>query len=224
MENPSQSDVKRLLAQCAVDHPMAKLGQINAFYVDNMAILPVRVRTGQAMRVEQNEKAFGAGAFTGMVTDNVTNDGKCVCGRCVETDNDSDLAAFNVESLFGYGIWDGGASKSVGGYTSLQEVVDNCNKDDVIVSQPNVSFTFAGGEGADAGTKVTVKHDILTDGVPVHCIPNENTPILLGLDLIRHYGLVLDYHNDTVFSHKLNRYVPAVVLPSGHLALRMTIE
>ena len=51
-----------------------------------------------------------------------------------------------------------------------------------------------------------------------------STPILIGLDMLRYYGLVLDYANDTVYSHRLKRSIPSTVLKSGHLAISMLPE
>ena len=59
------------------------------------------------------------------------------------------------------------------------------------------------------------------EGVPVNVVPCTATPILIGLDMMRYYGLVLDYAHDTVYSHRLKRGVPCTVLKSGHLGLNM---
>ena len=60
-----------------------------------------------------------------------------------------------------------------------------------------------------------------SDGLGVHVVPCVDTPLLVGLDMIRFYGLVLHYHHDTVDSHRLKRIIPSKVLPSGHLAVFM---
>ena len=46
-------------------------------------------------------------------------------------------------------------------------------------------------------------------------------PLLVGLDMIRCYGLVLDYHYETVYSHRLKHIIPSKVLSSGHVAVYM---
>ena len=43
----------------------------------------------------------------------------------------------------------------------------------------------------------------------------------LGLDVLREYGLVIDYHYNRVYRHILKRYLPCAILPTGHLALEM---
>ena len=50
-------------------------------------------------------------------------------------------------------------------------------------------------------------------------VPNESTPFLIGLEVLREYGLVIDYQYNPVYSHVLNRYLPCAAFPTGHLAL-----
>ena len=52
-------------------------------------------------------------------------------------------------------------------------------------------------------------------------MPCTETPLLVGLDMIRYYGSVLDYYHDTVYSHHLERVIPSKVWSSGHLAVYM---
>ena len=52
-------------------------------------------------------------------------------------------------------------------------------------------------------------------------LSNESTPFLIGLDVLREYGLVIDYHYNRVYSHTLKRYLPCAILPTRHLALEM---
>ena len=44
---------------------------------------------------------------------------------------------------------------------------------------------------------------------------------LLGLDVLREFVLVIDYHYNRVYNHILIRYLPCALLPTGHLALEM---
>ena len=131
----------------------------------------------------------------------------------------AEFIAFSIRQLEGYGVWDGGATRSVGGSQSVQPVVDM--NPDTLLDATDVGFTFAGGESADANTVVTVPHPSFDDGLVVNVVANDSTPILLGLDNIRRYGLVLDYHHNTVYSHVLKRWIPCVVLPTGHLGSRL---
>ena len=67
-------------------------------------------------------------------------------------------------------------------------------------------------------------NEVFNDGVAVNVVPCTATPILIGLDMLRYYGLVLDYAHDTVYSHRLKRNIPCTVLKSGHLGLSMMPE
>ena len=54
---------------------------------------------------------------------------------------------------------------------------------------------------------------------------NESTPFLIGLDVIREYGLVIDCHTaivSAVTSCKITFF--CTILPTGHLALEMMPE
>ena len=55
----------------------------------------------------------------------------------------------------------------------------------------------------------------------MNVVSNESTPFLIGLDVLREYGLIIDYHYNRVYSHILKRYLACAILPTGHLALEM---
>ena len=138
-----------------------------------------------------------------------------------EEEDEEEFAAFNVQDLHGVGIWDPGATRSVGGYPQVQEVVDELDPDQTTLQTSRVSFSFAGGEKTDAKTRVMMDHEFFPDPLPLNVVATESTPILLGLDTIRKYGIVLDYYHDTIYSHVLGHNIPSVVLPSGHLGLAL---
>ena len=55
----------------------------------------------------------------------------------------------------------------------------------------------------------------------MNVVLNESTPFLLGLDVLREYGLVIDNHYNRVYSDILKRYLPCAILPTRHLALEV---
>ena len=55
----------------------------------------------------------------------------------------------------------------------------------------------------------------------MNVVSNGSTPFLIGLDVLREYGLVIDNCYNRVYSHILKRDLPCVILPTGHLALEM---
>ena len=57
--------------------------------------------------------------------------------------------------------------------------------------------------------------------ISVNVVSNEPTPFLIGLDVLRGFGLVIDYHYNRVYSHILKRYFPCAILSAGHLAVEM---
>ena len=82
-------------------------------------------------------------------------------------------------------------------------------------------FFFGGGEVAESKVKAWLPHDGFVDGLGVNTVPTTATPVLIGTDMLRYYGLVLDYHNDTAYSHRMQCMLPAQRLPGGHLAIQL---
>ena len=62
----------------------------------------------------------------------------------------------------------------------------------------------------------------------MNVVSNESTPILIGLDVLREYELVIDYHYNRVYSHILKRYLPCACLPKKDILLwkccRLTVN
>ena len=135
--------------------------------------------------------------------------------------------SFTVEDVKGYALLDTGASRSVGGYMMVQYVIDCLSQNTappwLESADPAVSFTFAGGEKAHSETRIWLplpgtRHERFA----VHIVPSEVTPILLGLDMLREFGLVINADSVHCYSTKLRCRIPVTVLPSGHLALALT--
>ena len=141
----------------------------------------------------------------------------------IEQDQDEedieDFVAFSIKSLEGFVTLDGEVTKTVSGFMSVQPVADRY--EDITIETTDVSFTFAGGETEAANTKICIPHVDFPQGISVNVVSNESTPFLVGLDLLREYGLVIDYHYSRVYNHLLKRYLPCAILPTGHLALEM---
>ena len=102
---------------------------------------------------------------------------------------------------------------------SVQPIADQY--EGTTIETTDAGFTFAGGGTEAASTKICIPHVGLPHGVSVNVAPNESTPFLIGLDVLREYGLVIDYHYNRVYSHILKRYFPCAILPTGHLTLEM---
>ena len=140
-------------------------------------------------------------------------------GQDQDEEDIEDFVAFSIKSLEGFAILDGGATKTVSGFRSVQPVADRY--EDTTIETTDVGFTFAGGETEAANTKICILHAELPQVISVNVVSNESTPFLMGLDVLREYGLVIDYHYNRVYSHILKRYLPCAILPTGHLALEM---
>ena len=136
-----------------------------------------------------------------------------------DEDDIEDFVAFSIKSLEGFAILDGGTTKTVSGFMSAQPVADQY--EGTTFETTDISFTFARGETEAASTRICIPRAEFPQGISVNVLSNESTPFLIGLDVLREYGLVIDYHYNRVYSHILKRYLPCAILPAAHLALEM---
>ena len=80
---------------------------------------------------------------------------------------------------------------------SIQSVADQY--EDTTIETTDVGFTFAGGETKAASTNICIPHAEFPQGISVNLVSYESTPFLFGLDVLREYGLVIDYHYNRVY-------------------------
>ena len=135
------------------------------------------------------------------------------------------LACFDMATLDGLGLIDGGATRTVGSVEQVQKLVDATHADGrkVKMVQSAVQFTYAGGDRDSSSTAVEVPVPALdNETVRIQTVSNRDTPLLLGADTLRRFGLVVDYAHNRVYSHRLQREIAVVILPSGHLAINLT--
>ena len=108
----------------------------------------------------------------------------------IEQDQDEndieDFVSFPIKSLEEFAILDGGATKTVSGFMSVQPVAGRY--EDTTIETTDVGFTFAGGEPEAASTKNCIPHAESRRGISVNVVSNESTPFLIGLDVLREYG------------------------------------
>ena len=95
-----------------------------------------------------------------------------------------------MENVQGFALLDTGASRTVGGHTMVQHVIDSLRLQQTPTwmesAEPAVNFTFAGGEQAHSGTKVWLPlQGTDSEQFSVYVVLSEATPILFGLDMIR---------------------------------------
>ena len=122
-----------------------------------------------------------------------------------------DVVAVSIESLEGFRILDGGATKTVSGSTSVQPMTDQY--EETTVETTSVGFTFAGSETAAASTDIWILHSEFPQGILMNVVSSESTTFLIGLDVIREYDLVTDYHFKNVYSHTMKCcYLPCAIL------------
>jgi hypothetical protein len=186
---------------------------------------------GSGGKPGQNKRAFGAGYTDsgGACTEFAYGCCEVACGgQDMREDNTSHEANATSKAwgaaMTQYGILDGGATASCASFEIIQYIADEwepLGQTPILEDNGGRRFLFAGGESTPSKTLAWMPHQTFPDGIGIHVVPCTETPLLIGLDMIRYYGLVLDYHNDTVYSHGLHRYVPSAVLPSGHLAVYM---
>ena len=168
---------------------------------------------GKPTASSRGKRAFGTCALGCAVFDS-----QCygVTVEEIEQDQDEDNSNKSVE---GFAILVGGATKTVCGFMSVQPVPDRY--EGTTIETTDVGFTFAGGETQAANTKICIPHAEFPQGISVNVVSDESTPFIIGLGVLREYGLVIDFHYNRVYSHILKRYLLCAILPTGHLALEM---
>ena len=103
------------------------------------------------------KRAFGTDALGCAVFDS-----QCYGAAVEEIEQDQDeedtedFVAFSIKSLEGVAILDGGATKTVSGFLSVQPVADRY--EDTTINTTDVGFSFAGGETEAANTKMCIPH------------------------------------------------------------------
>ena len=168
---------------------------------------------GKPTAFSPEQRAFGTYALGCAVFDS-----PCYGATVEEIEQDQDkediedFVAFSIKSLEGFAILDGGATKTVSGFMSVQPVADRHER--TTIETTDVAFTFAGGETEAANTNICIPHAEFPQGISVNVVSNESTPFLIGLDVLREYGLVIDYHHNRVYSHILKFYFPCAILPT----------
>ena len=138
----------------------------------------------------------------------------------------------------GFGIWDTGATGSMGGANQLQTLVTfytetHGSPDGIKVdTSKQIPFTFADAHRACSRSAFLLPRWFEAfDGKPACKVVlafatfETNSPILVGLDLIQALQVKLDVMRGTAYSSVLQRFLPTIRLPSGHLAwdLRPTV-
>jgi len=141
-------------------------------------------------------------------------------------DDDPTVLAANSWLNHRYGILDGGATCTCASYEIVQLVADEWEPLERYpdVERSDRNFVFGGGETSFSKTRLWLPNEVFPDGIAVNVMHNTTTPLLIGTDMLRYYGMVLDYAYDKVYSHRLKRDIPCVVLPSGHIAISMIPE
>ena len=121
---------------------------------------------------------------------------------CLEDDyDDIDFMGWTdmAEKAQTWGILDGGATGTCGSYEIVQTVSDEwkARGKTTELETSNRQFVFGGGEQTDCKIKTWLPHETFVDGLGINVVPNTSTPVLIGTDMLRYYGLVLDYEHDT---------------------------
>lgn len=185
---------------------------------------PNRGSTGTA---DQRKRAFGSYALAGFADAETFDEPEVIeCDLAFVGAAEDDIdgyVAFNIEEYPGIGILDGGATRTCGGPRAVQGLVD-VSTSPLELEYTDIRFTFAGGESSVANTRLWVTPDPKEEPnfeIGIHAVMADETPLLIGLDMLRRYKIVLDYGDDTVYSHVLGRKLESWVLPTGHLAIKL---
>ena len=136
-----------------------------------------RLRRDQCMLCRQVVFSHGKRAFGTYALGCAEFDSLCY-GATVEEieqgqdeEDIEDFVAFSIKSLEGFAILDGGATKTVSGFLSVQPVADRY--EETTIETSDVGFTFAGGETEAAKTNICIPHAEFPQGFSVNVVSNE---------------------------------------------------
>ena len=99
------------------------------------------------------------------------------CSIVEETEQDQDednieyFVVFSIKSLEEFPIVDGGATKTVSGFMSVQSVAHRY--EGTTIETTGVGFTFAGGESEAASTNICIPHADFPQGISANVVSNE---------------------------------------------------
>ena len=134
--------------------------------------------------------------------------------------------------LQGYGIIDGGATKTLGSVHALEAVAaENYRKyqdDHIIDFDPRIKPTFGFGNSSRNTCVSTAKLKISAgdqSGVlQVHALDEGQGPVLLSISTLRALGAIIDFEEDLVVFRRLDdrRMIQATRSQSGHQLLPLT--
>ena len=128
---------------------------------------------------ERKATAFSPGkrAFGTYVLGCAMFDAPCNDATVEETEQDqdkNDIEDFSIKSLEGFAILNGGATKTVSGFMSIQPVADQY--EDTTFETTDVGFTFAGREKDAASTNICIPHAEFPQEISVNVVSNKSTP------------------------------------------------
>ena len=95
--------------------------------------------------------------------------------------------------------------------------VPTCTKRPIQTS--DAGFTFARGEATTTIWRLHLAE--VPKSITVHAVWEEPRPLLTCLDVIREYGLVINYNNSRVYGHVSKRSLPCVVHSTNLIAMEM---
>ena len=124
---------------------------------------------GKSTAFSHGKRAFGTYALGCAVFDSPSYDATV---EEIEQDQDDgnieDFVAFSTQSLEGFAILDGGATKTVSGFMSVQPVADRY--EGTTIETTDVGCTFTGGETEAANTKIFIPHAEFPQGISVNVV------------------------------------------------------
>ena len=127
------------------------------------------LNNGKATALSPGKRAFGTYALGCAVFDSA-----CYGATIEEIEQGQDeediedLVAFSTKSLEGFAILDGGATKTVSGFMSVQPVADQYQG--TTIEMTDVGFSFAGGETEAASTNICIPHAEFPQGISVNVV------------------------------------------------------
>lgn len=132
----------------------------------------------------------------------------------------------------GYGVIDGGATKTLGSIHALQAVMDknvSLHQDGRVLrvdtqEKPSFGFGNSSRDTCCSTTTLGITADDRPGELKVHTLDKGEGPILLSISMLRSLGAIIDFEHDLVAFRHLNpnKIIQAVRSAAGHQLLPLS--
>lgn len=155
------------------------------------------------------------------------------CSAYCWTNLNSDTMTTQQVVTGGFGVLDGGATKTMGSITALQHLQEKSRESDCpgivkVDTEERPTFGFGNSEHNQCVSTCYVKLPVKDQAMSlkVHALDQGSAPILVSVDTLRKMGAILDFKNDEAVFTSVNsqKIVKLQRSAAGHQLIPLTSD